>query len=705
MNAGVTFYRTFDNIKKGANLTIHCLLLGLEKWREKHGGKYPEELYIQIDGGSENANRWVLAMCELLVVTGCCRLVVLSRLPTGHTHEDIDATFAHLWRWMRTQIICTVQEFASKVEATFKNSKLQATVEDVYVIPDFQEFFSGCIDPLIANYTKEEQTQHVWKFESINISRDFPLGCKVMYRAYASSKVVEIIERPKHQCLTNLGQLTGLEAVTAVCKWYPDGSEPEGRPGVDGMYLLQQRPNAERFIPCKFDPEGENGFKAAVNCAEDFWKSPTHKSISECWRKWVEEYCPMGLTAEEYVAFHPSLYKIPLFEVLSNPERMNIARWGPPLPSDVLISEDFAFPDQIVVCMPSVTSSLHRHPPSPRIYAIKTIVADYMDRSSPHYQQLKDLKAEMVTMLERKIDNVGDRPKFKDTKAGCILALEELDRMYLSIMLNPLNDHEAVPLKFIMEGSWRADQEYANSLPPLQVNCRNRVSTHDFRRLVEFKRGRFLSKATIDYFMDLFQNREDDNVAANVKKNSESASKWVLNAFHPALSIEQINEQCVCSLLSRLSSLAAKVHFIPFLRADSSSGCNRWCGLRVDFKNFKVSICDPCYSMKDLEAAHDFKILFDSVKRWISTWRTEPSTTTRVVWKFVKVCAGADAFFEFCEYVQDSGLHLLTIFELSYNDMPIAYRCEDIETLRIHFCNQAMQGQAYWGYSNTWKLK
>jgi hypothetical protein len=98
-------------VPKGANLTIYCLLATLERWRNAHGGNFPEEMYVQIDGGSENANQYVLAVCELLIAKRLVRRIELSRLPKGHTHEDIDAQFAHVWTWMRKRIISTVDEF------------------------------------------------------------------------------------------------------------------------------------------------------------------------------------------------------------------------------------------------------------------------------------------------------------------------------------------------------------------------------------------------------------------------------------------------------------------------------------------------------------------------------------------------------------------------------------------------------------------
>lgn len=86
-------FRHFCNVSKGANIAIHTWLAAFELEMQANGGKLPEIVYHQIDGGSENANLTTIAIAELMVYRGLCKKVVLTRLPVGHTHEDIDARF------------------------------------------------------------------------------------------------------------------------------------------------------------------------------------------------------------------------------------------------------------------------------------------------------------------------------------------------------------------------------------------------------------------------------------------------------------------------------------------------------------------------------------------------------------------------------------------------------------------------------------
>jgi len=84
-------------------------LLDLEK-RYLKDGCLPPTLFLQVDGGAENANVDFLAMCELLVARGIIsQRIVLTRLSVGHTHEDIDAIFALIWELVKNDCCLSPQ--------------------------------------------------------------------------------------------------------------------------------------------------------------------------------------------------------------------------------------------------------------------------------------------------------------------------------------------------------------------------------------------------------------------------------------------------------------------------------------------------------------------------------------------------------------------------------------------------------------------
>jgi hypothetical protein len=77
---GLTIYRSLPTVSVDSDFTIFCLLSELEKWKNAHDGKFPETWYIQIDGGSENANKYLEAALEYLVIKRLVKKILLTRL-------------------------------------------------------------------------------------------------------------------------------------------------------------------------------------------------------------------------------------------------------------------------------------------------------------------------------------------------------------------------------------------------------------------------------------------------------------------------------------------------------------------------------------------------------------------------------------------------------------------------------------------------
>lgn len=90
-----TFYWSFKNLMTGASFMIYCILCEIRKIIDS-GKPLPKKIYAQIDGGSENTSRVVVAFFEHLIILGLCMVIVITRLPVGHTHEDIDSRFYNI---------------------------------------------------------------------------------------------------------------------------------------------------------------------------------------------------------------------------------------------------------------------------------------------------------------------------------------------------------------------------------------------------------------------------------------------------------------------------------------------------------------------------------------------------------------------------------------------------------------------------------
>jgi hypothetical protein len=160
-------YRTFDNFVGATNLAIHTFLLSLwEEYTEK--GRLPNVIYIEIDGGAENANQEMKLLCELLIVMDIgVDTIWLIRMPVGHNHADQDGKFGVIWVHTRKKHILTPDSYRDEIKDALKNDLGGLVVVDLFVIPDYQDYLQGCRDPYFAYTEKTQYTQHVFRFDRV----------------------------------------------------------------------------------------------------------------------------------------------------------------------------------------------------------------------------------------------------------------------------------------------------------------------------------------------------------------------------------------------------------------------------------------------------------------------------------------------------------------------------------------------------------
>lgn len=109
-----SFYRTYPHICSGSNLACEVLLHEIHKrmlYCKTTNTVMPNILFLQIDGGPENTSRTFYGLITQLVMYKVFKRIDVSRLPVGHTHEDIDAMFGTLWKTSRQTTIITPQNW------------------------------------------------------------------------------------------------------------------------------------------------------------------------------------------------------------------------------------------------------------------------------------------------------------------------------------------------------------------------------------------------------------------------------------------------------------------------------------------------------------------------------------------------------------------------------------------------------------------
>jgi hypothetical protein len=163
---------------------------------KREEGRIPDTLFYQIDGGPENTANAVFGIAELIILRGLAKKVVITRLPVGHTHEDIDSKFAFIWKKVRNAFVLTPAQYAAEIIDALTTNKMKCNVHDIFIVPDYSTYISPCIDPKLGRYCKNvngnDWNQLQFTFTSVNMSDSFPLGVKMTYRKYSQNEVALI---------------------------------------------------------------------------------------------------------------------------------------------------------------------------------------------------------------------------------------------------------------------------------------------------------------------------------------------------------------------------------------------------------------------------------------------------------------------------------------------------------------------------------
>jgi hypothetical protein len=131
-------------------------------------------------------------------------------LLVGHTHEDIDAIFALIWKKLFPKCIYDPYEFRDLILDALRK-KGDVYVKDIFAVPggsavcifnffinylivvmitDYKKYLSKHMDSNYSRMFKKEWTSLQVTFEAVDPSPRYPLGVKMTYRAY--SQVVSL---------------------------------------------------------------------------------------------------------------------------------------------------------------------------------------------------------------------------------------------------------------------------------------------------------------------------------------------------------------------------------------------------------------------------------------------------------------------------------------------------------------------------------
>lgn len=291
----LNMYRTFHNVANGANLMIHTLLSSLEEVY-KLKKKLPKVIFMQIDGGSENTAKAIFGLCELLIIKKLTKRIVLSRLITGHTHEDIDSKFGTLWQKTRGLHICTHSQYKNIIRRAFVGGNTPPVEPiDILAIPDYTDYLAPHMGKF-DRYAKGEWTQLQFTFTSVPVHAiNFPFGVKVQYRAYSEDAIVLIKQSSTHE--------SGLIPVNVDVVTYPLDILGEDGTATNGMSLLTSLPSGP-LKPDKFIKDSHVVLKEVIRGITRYF-GKNKPDVAAEWTEWATNVAPKNDDAGEYCAANP----------------------------------------------------------------------------------------------------------------------------------------------------------------------------------------------------------------------------------------------------------------------------------------------------------------------------------------------------------------------------------------------------------------
>ena len=378
-------YRTWNTVGKSCNLIIHVFLQALEEWIKIHKGQTPDIIYLQVDGGSENANNAFLSILQLVVNKNLCNQLVFSRLPTGHGHTDGDGGFGIIKQIIRDCVLAGWDSFEKEVMKRLGDglSALNCSVENIYIVNDWETY----IKPYQAEFSalhKLELTQHQILFERIESHIDYPFQVKISVRAYCSERVIELIPAPRPS--TELGRLTGFDPVDLLVKWFSVSEEG------NILTFLKDIPPATKL---PFLPLLDNCVKLIDEVVQEIMTSNFSiitTEIKQNYRKWRSDWLPSENDVMNLEGYADRIHFLtPLVEIW---EADNVYTFMPGnrIEAKITTFNDEEFNNKYEALLAVSIASLRLDQPSTRAFKISSEIAESIMNKTISKDQFKSFQ-------------------------------------------------------------------------------------------------------------------------------------------------------------------------------------------------------------------------------------------------------------------------------------------------------------------------
>lgn len=588
---------------------------------------------------------------------------------------------------MRQKNIHTVDEYTREIDIIF-NGSLKAKVKDLYIIGDFSKFFEPCIDQYFEAYAKEEDTQHCFKFEAVDVTPDFPYGVRTTYRAYASDKVIEFTKKPKNQCLSPIGRRTGLEPHTLEVTWGPwRDSNININKKVLGFYILKNIPSHSTqngramFPPKDFKENSMQQFEKTVNEAKS--RFVDRPEICAAWEKWEKEILGLGYanwSARDFATAKPELYQVPLLTYLRFPaDQVVEANWDTTLKVDALRrgTDEFTYPAQTVQAAHSVRHFWQRDPMPSRIYA--TIDSELRERLLTHdilvtdyyvryLDSTKFTVVKLQNILRQRLAGDGKALATNGKKETLINRIKESDKSYLSIFHKSLVPENLFCLSNLLQRPLKSVVDGEKNIHSVEGG-----PSINLAQIRQFNNDKSIQLEVVVYVMYLLTERMKLMTFTHSRIYGGETNYVALKT----------NLYLICSHdLKNIPIVEfdniGKV-FISF-KESIEQDKDDWLGLVVDFNRKRVFYLDPSMSGNViLTAVLSAKLL--NFKNIIYDWMGQPEEVFDC-----QMYPAIEHSFETIQNKFDSAIYLIACIDMVSHDCPRYFQQSDTFTFRHNIC-------------------
>lgn len=147
---GTKCYVVPGHFKQGTNVVLDILIRTLFDMKSK-GKNIPRVMYLQLDNTcKQNKNQFLLGILGYLVFNDVHDKIIISFLPKGHTHEDIDQLFSRLVIALLCRDARSVQELMSIIRSAYRDKLGRHTeTEELEAVANLSEW----IAPYLENFT------------------------------------------------------------------------------------------------------------------------------------------------------------------------------------------------------------------------------------------------------------------------------------------------------------------------------------------------------------------------------------------------------------------------------------------------------------------------------------------------------------------------------------------------------------------------